>query len=173
MIFFCCTVSFKNFITSFLLAFLEFPPVRKCFRGLTFGTKQIKITVPENSFVLHFQLMPLTALDWKHFTDSIFSNPFFLNKRNSCPHVTVASEPERNGVFLTRSCVHVTDISCGVVYKATLASLVLLRSYCYVHPSIRQGSSTCCVFQNSGMSNMLQVQVQAETRCLASKYKNK
>ena len=85
VIFFCCTVSFKNFITSFLLAFLEFPPVRKCFRGLTFGTKQIKITVPENSFVLHFQLMPLTALDWKHITDSIFSNPFFLNKRNSCP----------------------------------------------------------------------------------------
>ena len=30
-------------------------------------------------------------------------------------HVTVASEPERNGVFLTRSCVHVTVISCGVV----------------------------------------------------------
>ena len=25
-----------------------------------------------------------------------------------------------------------TDISCGVVYKATLASLVLFRSYCYV-----------------------------------------
>ena len=47
-------------------------------------------------------------------------------------HVTVASEPERIGVFLTRSCVHVTDISCGVVYKATLASLVLFRSYCYV-----------------------------------------
>ena len=49
-------------------------------------------------------------------------------------HVTVASEPERNGVFLTRSCVHVTDISCGVVYEATLASLVLFRSYCYVAP---------------------------------------
>ena len=47
-------------------------------------------------------------------------------------HVTVASEPERNGVFLTRSCVHVTDISCGVVYEATLASLVLFRGYCYV-----------------------------------------
>ena len=47
-------------------------------------------------------------------------------------HVTVASEPERNGVFLTRSCVHVTDIFCGVVYEATLASLVLFRSYCYV-----------------------------------------
>ena len=47
-------------------------------------------------------------------------------------HVTVASEPERIGVFLTRSCVHVTDISCGVVYKATLASLVLFRSYRYV-----------------------------------------
>ena len=47
-------------------------------------------------------------------------------------HVTVASEPERIGVFLTRSCVHVTDISCGVVYEATLASLVLFRSYCYV-----------------------------------------
>ena len=25
-----------------------------------------------------------------------------------------------------------TDISCGVVYEATLASLVLFRSYCYV-----------------------------------------
>ena len=35
--------------------------------------------------------------------------------------VKVVSEPERIGVFLTR---HVTDISCGVVYKATLASLV-------------------------------------------------
>ena len=46
--------------------------------------------------------------------------------------VTVASEPGRIGVFLTRSCVHVTDISCGVVYEATLASLVLFRSYCYV-----------------------------------------
>ena len=51
-------------------------------------------------------------------------------------HVTVASEPERNGVFLTRSCVHVTDISCGVVYEATLASLVLFRSYCYVSRSL-------------------------------------
>ena len=28
--------------------------------------------------------------------------------------------------------VQVTDISCGVVYEATLASLVLFRSYCYV-----------------------------------------
>ena len=46
--------------------------------------------------------------------------------------VEVVSEPERNGVFLTRSCVQLTNISCGVVYKATLASLVLLRSYCYV-----------------------------------------
>ena len=48
------------------------------------------------------------------------------------PHVMVASEPERIGVFLTRSCVQLTDISCGVVYEATLASLVLFRSYCYV-----------------------------------------
>ena len=47
-------------------------------------------------------------------------------------HVMVVLEPERIGVFLTRSCVHVTDISCGVVYEATLASLVLFRSYCYV-----------------------------------------
>ena len=47
-------------------------------------------------------------------------------------HVTVASEPERTGVFLTRSCVHVTDISCGVVYEPTSASLVLFPSYCYV-----------------------------------------
>ena len=43
--------------------------------------------------------------------------------------VKVVSEPERIDVFLTRSCVQVTDISCGVVYKATLASLVLFRSY--------------------------------------------
>ena len=28
-----------------------------------------------------------------------------------------------------------TDISCGVVYNATLASLVLFRSYCYVAPT--------------------------------------
>ena len=47
-------------------------------------------------------------------------------------HVTVASEPERIGVFLTRSCVHMTDISCGVVYETTLASLVVFRGYCYV-----------------------------------------
>ena len=46
--------------------------------------------------------------------------------------VKVVSEPERIGVFLTRSCVQVTDISCGVVYEATLAFLVLFRSYCYV-----------------------------------------
>ena len=44
----------------------------------------------------------------------------------------VVSEPEQIDVFLTRSCVQVTDISCGVVYKTTLASLVLFRSYCYV-----------------------------------------
>ena len=44
----------------------------------------------------------------------------------------VVPEPERIDVFLTRSCVQVTDISCGVVYEATLASLVLFRSYCYV-----------------------------------------
>ena len=25
-----------------------------------------------------------------------------------------------------------TDISCGVMYEATLATLVLFRSYCYV-----------------------------------------
>ena len=50
----------------------------------------------------------------------------------STTQVKVVSEPERIGVFLTRSCVHVTDISCGVVYGATLASLVLFRSYCYM-----------------------------------------
>jgi len=66
-------------------------------------------------------------------------NPFsflflFVNEfeKSGVFHVTVASEAERIGVFLTRSCVHVTDISCGVVYEATLASLVLFRSYCYV-----------------------------------------
>ena len=47
--------------------------------------------------------------------------------------VKVVSEPERIDVFLTRSCVQLTDISCGVVYEATLASLVLFRSYRYVH----------------------------------------
>ena len=46
--------------------------------------------------------------------------------------VKVVSEPERIDVFLTRSCVQLTDISCGVVYEATLASLVLFRSYRYV-----------------------------------------
>ena len=53
-------------------------------------------------------------------------------RKTNIEHVTVASEPKRIGVFLTRSCVHVIDISCGVVYEATLASLVLFRSYCYV-----------------------------------------
>ena len=62
----------------------------------------------------------------------IFIKPVYLQRKL---HVTVASEPERIGVFLTRSCVHVTDISCGVVYEATLASLVLFRSYCYVSGS--------------------------------------
>ena len=33
------------------------------------------------------------------------------------------------------------DISCGVVYKATLASLVLFRSYRYAE---RGGSTTPC-----------------------------
>ena len=47
--------------------------------------------------------------------------------------VKVICEPERNYVFLTKSCVQLTDISCGVVYKATLASLVLFRSYRYVN----------------------------------------
>ena len=54
--------------------------------------------------------------------------------------VKVVSEPERIGVFLTRSCVHVTDISCGVSYGATLASLVLFRSYCYVVRTPGSGS---------------------------------
>merc|ERR1711923_617537 len=60
-------------------------------------------------------------------------------------HVTVASEPERIGVFLTWSCVHVTDISCGVVYEATLASLVLFRSYCSVAESLLCLSLPCQV----------------------------
>ena len=57
------------------------------------------------------------------------NNPF---EEDSGDPVKVVSEAERIDVFLTKSCVQVTDISCGVVYKATLASLVLLRSYCYV-----------------------------------------
>ena len=43
-------------------------------------------------------------------------NFFFLYQ------VKVVLEPEPIGVFLTRSCVQLTDISCGVV-RATLASL--------------------------------------------------
>ena len=43
--------------------------------------------------------------------------------------VKVVSEPERIDVFLIRSCVQLTDISCGVVYEATLPSLVLFRNY--------------------------------------------
>ena len=46
--------------------------------------------------------------------------------------VKVVSEPERIDVidvFLTRSCVQVTDIFCGAVYKATLADLVYLVGY--------------------------------------------
>ena len=49
--------------------------------------------------------------------------------------VKVVSEPGRIDVFWTRSCVQVTDISCGVVYEATLASLVLFRRYCYGLPT--------------------------------------
>ena len=56
--------------------------------------------------------------------------------------VNVVSEPERIDVFLTRSCVQLTDISCGVVYKATLASLVLFRSYCQVS-SLKRFFSVC------------------------------
>ena len=33
--------------------------------------------------------------------------------------VKVVLEPERIVVFLTRSCVQLTDISCGVVYEAS------------------------------------------------------
>ena len=40
-------------------------------------------------------------------------------------------EPERIDVFLT-SCVQLTDISCRAVYEATLATIVLVRSYRYV-----------------------------------------
>ena len=58
--------------------------------------------------------------------------------------VKVISEPERNGVFLTRSCVQVTDISCGVVYKATLASLVLFQSYQYVGTTEKQEHGQVC-----------------------------
>ena len=46
--------------------------------------------------------------------------------------VKVIAEPERINVFLTRYCIQVTDISCGAVSEATLASLVLFRSYRYV-----------------------------------------
>ena len=53
------------------------------------------------------------------------NNPF---EEDSGDQVKVVSE--RIDVFLTRSCVQVTDISCGVMYKATSASLVLFRSYC-------------------------------------------
>ena len=56
--------------------------------------------------------------------------------------VKVVSEPERIGVFLTRSSAQVTDISCGVVYEATLAFLVLFRSYCYVEKTKTQGKNS-------------------------------
>ena len=63
-------------------------------------------------------------------SNDIILNVFLID---SClSQVKVVSEPERIEVFLTRSCVQVTDISCGVVYEATLASLVLFRRYCYV-----------------------------------------
>ena len=96
--------------------------------------------VSTNRVFFHFSMdLMLTKLflrsplkDWGRLRRPPFSSsrPLF----SSSWHETVASEPERIGVFLTRSCVHVTDISCGVVYEATLASLVLFRSYCYVAP---------------------------------------
>ena len=42
----------------------------------------------------------------------------------STTQVKVVSEPERIGVFLTRSCVQATNISCWTVYESTLVSLV-------------------------------------------------
>ena len=59
-----------------------------------------------------------------------------FKKQYSSGQVKVVSEPERIDVFLTRICVQVTDISCGVVYEATLASPVLFRSYRYVNREV-------------------------------------
>ena len=56
--------------------------------------------------------------------------------------VKVVSEPERIDVFLTRSCAQLTVISCGVVYEATSASLVLFRSYRYVRRTERRERSS-------------------------------
>ena len=73
--------------------------------------------------------------------------------------VKVVSEPERIDVFLTRSCVQVTDISCGVVYEATLASLVLFRSYCYVPYFLRLARVTklFCLLRSSYKGNLLEL----------------
>ena len=50
-------------------------------------------------------------------------NTLTCNLHFSLMQVNVVSEPERIDVFLTRSCVQMTNISCGVMYEATLASL--------------------------------------------------
>ena len=41
--------------------------------------------------------------------------------------VKVGSEPDLKGAFKTTSCVQVTDVTCEILYKATLANLVLFR----------------------------------------------
>ena len=73
-----------------------------------------------------------TELKIKHMDVGLF-RPFLLTFFSQ---VMVVSESERIDVFLTRSCVQVTDISCEVVYEATLASPVLFRSYRYVNREV-------------------------------------
>ena len=66
-----------------------------------------------------------------HCTAFLYSK-VFCSASVTTKQVKVVSRPERIDVFLTRSCVQVTDISCGVMYEATLESLVLFKNYCYV-----------------------------------------
>ena len=54
-----------------------------------------------------------------------------------------------------------TDISCGVVYEATLASLVLFRSYCYV-VFFEFSNSTC--FASRDFEKLQHVQVVSDKR---------
>ena len=78
-----------------------------------------------------------TALLWEWVINAITRNLAIdisvpAPNLSSLAQVKVVSEPERIDVFLTRSCAQLTVISCGVVYEATSASLVLFRSYRYV-----------------------------------------
>ena len=51
-----------------------------------------------------------------------------------------------------------TGISCGVVYEATLASLVLFRSYCYVALKLIRIDCLLLLIRDSHYSHQSQVQ---------------